>query len=335
MTKTVDSKDLALISAPKKKARDRTKELILAQVRQARRVGDLAVARDDGSLGDEYIKLAQAMILCTLPYSATKDTKITRQARLGDGSTLYVTFSAVLPDVPMPYGADRKVLAWIFDKAIRSDTPFIPWSSALEFQREMGLTKGGKNNRDLAKRFDRVRGLVINIQRGAGEGKRDLIYPVIERAYLPPSITGHKHRIGDENSQQSLPELADRYGFAMNLSFWNDIRKYHIVIPRRLWSGLKGPSQVQDILYWLLLRCYAAASESVIPWKALEEQFPQDSNPHRNRVYARQAMKTLKAVWPSVRIEEVPQGILVDRAGAPLLEDDLSKGRVRRLPASS
>lgn len=329
MAQIIDSETAVAKSAPKKRARNRTKELMLAHVRQAQRVGDLAVARSDGSLGDEYIKLAQAMILCTLPYSATKETKITRQARLGDGSTLYVTFSAVLPDVPMPFGADRKVLAWIFDRAIRSDTPFIPWSSALEFQRELGLTKGGKNNRDLAKRFDRVRGLVINIQRGAGEGKRDLIYPVIERAYLPPSITGNS------DSQQSLPELADRFGFAMNLNFWNDIRKYHIVIPRRLWSGLKGPTQVQDILYWLLLRCYAAASESVIPWKALEEQFPQDTNPHRNRVYARQAIRTLKAVWPSVRIEEVPHGILVDRAGAPLLEDDASKGRVRRLPSTS
>ena len=313
----------------KKAARNRTKEVALAQTRQAMRVGDIAAARNDGSLGDEYIKLAQAMILCTLPYSATKETKITRQARLGDGSILYVTFSAVLPDVAMPFGADRKVLAWIFDKAIRSESPFIPWSSALEFQREMGLTKGGKNNRDLAKRFDRVRGLVINIQRGAAEGKRDLIYPVIERAYLPPSITGLKGQM--EDSQQSLPELADRYGFAMNLSFWNDIRKYHIVLPRRLWQGVKGPSQVQDILYWLLLRCYAAASESVIPWKALQEQFPHDSNPHRNRVHARQAMKMLKAVWPSVRIEEVPHGILVDRAGSPLLDDDPMKGRIRRL----
>lgn len=51
MPKTVDSQDLTLISVPKKRTRDRTKELMLAQVRQARRVGDLAVARDDGSLG--------------------------------------------------------------------------------------------------------------------------------------------------------------------------------------------------------------------------------------------------------------------------------------------
>ena len=194
---------------------------MLAQTRQAMRVLEIVDAKHEGKLGDEYIKLAQAMILCTLPYSATKETKITRQARLGDGSTLYVTFSAAHPNVGMPFGADRKVLAWIFDKAIRTESPFIPWASAVEFQKEMGLTKGGKNNRDLNRRFERVAGLVINIQREAGEGKRDLTYPLIERSYLPSSITGKKL---DNDMQQSLPELADRYGFAMNLSLFNDIR---------------------------------------------------------------------------------------------------------------
>ncbi len=317
----------------KNQPRDRKKELMLAQVRQVGRVLDIASARHDGSLGDEYIKLAQAMILCTLPISATKDTKITRQARLGDGSTLYVTFSAAHPNVAMPFGADRKVLAWIFDKAIRTGTPFIPWNSALEFQQEMGLTKGGKNNRDLSKRFERVAGLVINIQREAGEGKRDLTYPLIERSYLPSSITGKKHQ--DGSWQQSLPELEDRYGFVMNANLFQDIKKHHIVLPRRLWQEIKGPTQVQDIVFWLIFRCFSAASETVIPWKALSDQFPQDSNPHRNRVHARRAIKIIKNLWPGAQIQELPHGILVDRAKQALLEDDISKGRIRKLSPPS
>ena len=318
--------------APKKLPRDRKKEDLLAQTRQVKRVLDIVDAKFDGKLGDEYIKLAQAMILCTLPISATHETKITRQARLGDGSTLYVTFSAAHHNVGMPFGADRKVLAWIFDKAIRSESPFIPWSSAVEFQKEMGLTKGGKNNRDLHKRFERVAGLVISIQREAGEGKRDLTYPLIERSYLPPSITGKKL---DNGMQQSLPELADRYGFAMNPSLFNDIRKHHIVLPRRLWAEIKGPTAIQDLVFWLIFRCYSAASETIIPWKALTDQFPQDSNPHRNRLHTRKAIRTLKALWPGVQIEEVPQGIKVDRAKDSLLEDDAAKGRIRRLPVRS
>jgi len=310
-------------------ARDRRKENLLARVRQTARVLDIASARQDGSLGEEYIKLAQAMILCTLPYSSTKETRITRQARLGDGTNLYVTFTAAHPNTPMPYGSDRKLLAWIFDRAIRSDTPFIPWTTAVEFQKEMGLTKGGKNNRDLTERFARVAGLVINIQREGGQGKRDLTYPLIERSYLPSSITGR--RFTDYGAQQSFSELEDRYGFELNAILFHDIRKHHIVLPRRLWLEVKGPSQVQDIAFWLFFRCYSAASETVIPWKALAEQFPQDSNPRRSKVHARQAIMIIKAVWPGVEIEEVTHGILVDRARQGLLNDDFAKGRVRKL----
>lgn len=133
--------------------------------------------------------------------------------------------------------------------------------------------------------------------------------------------------------QQSLPELADRYGFAMNPSLFNDIRKHHIVLPRRLWAEIKGPTQVQDLMFWLIFRCYSAASETIIPWKALTDQFSQDSNPHRNRLHTRKAIRMLKALWPGVQIEEVPQGIKVDRAKEGLLDDDAAKGRVRRLPA--
>lgn len=311
------------------KPRNSSEERRLAKERQAAKIGDIAVARHEGTLGDEYIKLAQAMILCTLPYSQTTEAKITRHARLGDGSVLSVTFSAAAPNVPLPFGADRKLLAWIFDRAIRADSPFIPWTSATEYQREIGLPIGGSGNRDLNKRFERVAGLVINIQRKADGARQDITYPIIERSYLPISITGM--RVNDY--QPSLPELADRFGFMLNSGLFEDIRKHHIVLPRKLWQDITGPTQVQDLVFWLIFRCYSAASESIIPWSALSEQFPQDKNPRRTRSYARQAMTILATLWPSVRIKEVPQGIWVDHTPEPMLQDDAAKGRMRRLKA--
>ena len=133
--------------------RDYSAEPEAARVNTSDRVADLAVSGRDQTLGDEYIKLAQAMILCTLPHSATKETKITRRARLGDGTTLAVTFSATADGVGLPHGADRKLLFWLLDRAIRNDSPFVPWSSAAEFSREMGLEKDGRTNKQIKERF--------------------------------------------------------------------------------------------------------------------------------------------------------------------------------------
>ena len=57
---------------------------------------------------------------------------------LGDGSTLTVTFSTGIPDVTLPFGSDRKLLAWVFDRAINSESPMIAWESAWEYQKEIG-----------------------------------------------------------------------------------------------------------------------------------------------------------------------------------------------------
>ena len=110
----------------RKQERDRRAEAERAHANMADRVSNLAVYRHDGTLGLEYIKLAQAMLMCGLPYSQTSERQVSRRARLGDGSYLDVTFSALLRGVALPYGADRKLLAWLLDRAIRSDSHFFP-----------------------------------------------------------------------------------------------------------------------------------------------------------------------------------------------------------------
>ena len=289
------------------------------------RVSDLAVARKDQTLGDEYIKLAQAMILCTLPHSPTKETKITRRARLGDGSTLAVTFSATADGIGLPYGADRKLLHWLLDRAIRNDSPFVPWSSAAEFSREVGLEKGGRTNKQIKDRFSRIAGLVVSISRKGTEATALDTFPVIARAYLPNSIAGDKE-------QASLPEMGDRFGVLIHSPLFTDIKKHNVVMPRRLWLELKGPTPVQDLVFWLYYRCYAANSETIIPWDALTEQFPHtDSNPYRLKQYLRKAIKVLKVLWPEVQLREDPKGLWVAKASAGMLEDDPTRNRVRKL----
>lgn len=297
-----------------------------AKLRTTDRVADLAVARNDQTLGEEYIKLAQAMILCSLPHSATKETKITRRARLGDGSTLSVTFSATADGIGMPFGADRKLLFWLLDRAIRNDSPFIPWSSAAEYQKEVGIEKGGRPNRQLRERFARVSGLVISISRKGSEARKLDTFPIISRSFLPNSISE------THDDQASFPELGERYGVLLHEPLFADIKEHNTVMPRRLWLEIKGPTAVQDLVFWLFYRCYAAKTETVIPWSALREQFPSgDTNPYRLRQHARRAIKVLKVLWPEAQVREVSNGIWVDRAPAAMLDDDPTRKRVRRL----
>ncbi len=118
---------------------------------------------------------------------------------------------------------------------------------------------------------------------------------------------------------------------------WNadlhaDIKRHNVVLPRMLWRQIEGPTQVQDIAFWLVVRCYSAASDTVIPWSALQEQFSTDSNPRRLKSHARQAIAILHSLWPEAEISEVETGIAVKRVHHVLLPDDQTKGRVRRLP---
>lgn len=308
--------------------RDTVAERRAAKNRQALQVGEIVAARLEGSLGEECIKLAQAMILCSLPYSKTEDRQVTRKARLGDGSVLSVTFIASDPGIPMPFGADRKLLAWIFDRAIRSESSYIPWNSASEYRRDMGLSIGGSANRQLASQFRRIAGLMINIQRHGEGGERGRKYPVMQDTFLPATLQS-----GIPDNQQSLPGLADRHGFVLSPALFEDIRRHFVSMPRKVWVELKGPNQVIDIVHWLFYRGHAAANESVIPWQALQEQFDPDQHLWRVKAHARAALRIVRTIWPTVRFKEVEQGIWVTYSPEALLPDDETKGRVRRLTA--
>jgi Plasmid encoded RepA protein len=321
--------DKAEQTKPRNYAQERTRAIS----KRALDVAEIRESRNSGSLGDEVFKLAQAMILCTLPYRPTTEVKITRKARLGDGSTLIVTFMAARDGVPMAYGSDRKLLTWMFDKAIQSDSPFVPWKKATEYSKETGINDSGKNLRDLRERFRRLSGLVISIERRTAAGEKGKTVPVIEEFNLPPSVA---YMEAEEQGQGRLPELAEIYGFKLNESLWKDIKRHNVAIPRELWLRTKGSAQLQDILLWMFYRCYSAQTESVVPWDGIRQQLPQDdSNPWRLKQLVKTAVKELRLIWPEARVEVVKEGLLVNRALAGMLPDDDQMNRRRRLGAPS
>ena len=313
--------------------RDYAKERENATAKSVQRVVELRDDRDTGVLGDEVIKMAQALILCTLPYRPTIDRQIVRSARLSDGSTLRVTFTAGINGIDMPFGNDRHLMAWLFDKAINSDTAFVTIRSASDYLKETGKSRNGDRVKELAARLSRLTGLVIGIERRSTGATQTIMLPMIAASNLPNNLTIQLE--AESSGQKSIPGLENPFGIQLEERFFQDIKRHHVAIPRRLWmqlQGQKGGPQLQDLLTFFVYRCYCAQSETVIPWAGLKEQFPQDdSNPRRLKQNVTKAVKQLRLLWPEVRIDVLPEGVWVNRAVQPLLPNDVSKRRVRRM----
>jgi Plasmid encoded RepA protein len=320
-------------------SRDYARERVSAQNRQALRLGQLIDARNTGETAKEVVIIAHALILCTLPYSPTDEHFVVRKARLGDGSTLTVTFSKGIEDVPLPFGSDRKLLVWILDRAYRQKSREISWESAREYQREMGLSHGGKGNRNLQASFRRLAGLNINIERVNGTSAWGKNRSIIEDYFLPSSIRGVDDT--DQMCLNGIPAHRD-YQVRINESLFEEMAAFHYAIPRLLWNqsklldspkgkrGLAG-ARAHDLLIFLFIRCFAARSESPIPWAALAEQVSSDSNPWRLKAQTCEAIKFLKHFWPGCQIEPIAIGVLINTATAPPHPDDFSVNRYRKI----
>lgn len=266
--------------------------------------------RDAGELGLQMTQIAQAMVLCGLPYKPTKETKITRRARLGDGSIVSVTFSAALADIAMPYGSDRTLLHWMIDKAIKNKSQFVGWDTATEFLKDIGMSDSGKNRKDLRERYRRLSGLTIGITRN-GEAESTMLTPFIEESRLPNSVDIRASQDGFE----LLPLETPNFGFKLGDRIFKDILKHHVPVPFELLQATKKKSQLQDILIFLYWRSYAAQTETMIPWVSLREQLWQDDSVQsRIRARFREAIAIFKTMWPEINASAEVKGL---RIGPP------------------
>lgn len=302
-------------------------ERIRAREGMLERAASLAEKSGLALLGEEVIKMSHALVVCGLPYSRTEERQIQRRARIGRNTWINVTFTAGIANVDMPYGIDRRLLSWIIDTSIRTKSALIPWESTAKYCQEMGLFKSGKNYKSLVSSFRRIRGLVVHVQRVERDDEKvsyepDVLYSIIHGFNLPSSAAGKFNYPPSEG-------LENFVGIRLNADFFAEIKQHHVVVPRELWRDLDAPLQVQDIAIYLLVRSYAAKSESPIPWDSLASQFAPDSNPRRFRQHARMAIKILLATWPhSLNIRVEGDVIIVGRPTNPILPNDPVKNRV-------
>lgn len=296
-------------SSPKPK-RNHKEESSKALAGRVERVAVLREHRDSGILGDDLMQVAQSLILIGLPYAPTKETKISRTARLADGSTVSVTFTAGLKNSAMPYGSDRSLLHYLLDRAVKTGSRFISWKNATQYLEHMGMNpRSGKNHADLRQRFERLRGLTIGVDRSKDGASASQLMPFLRRTSLPSKMDIKN----DQNGQPPLPlSEDDPFGVEIDEMFFHDLIAWHVPVPSRLIVQTRKQSQLQDLCLWLQWRCYAARSESEIPWNLLAEQMWQsDATERRIKVRFSEAIKFLRALWPELQAEVRPDCLWV------------------------
>ncbi len=316
---TEDKNVFALVPAPPKPVtfrkakrnpndpRDYKAEEARAQVELFEAMADYRVQRNTG-ISPQLIQIAQALILCGLPYRSTDATEHTRVSRASDGSLVRVTFYAFGKDeagkrVPMAYGADRTFLHWCVDRAIKRKDPFVPLSTASDFMRDTGQKPSGQNYARLRAAFRRVSSMAIVVERHAGAGETRSILPIIAHSHLPQSI-----------QPNGIP-IDGPAGIRFGEDFFREINANPVPFPWDVLRALDKKPQMQDYMLFLHWRSFAAKTDTLIPWAIMRDQLWQsDSNPRRIRSRFTEAIKIFRTAWPELNAVADSKGL---RIGPP------------------
>jgi hypothetical protein len=290
--------------------RNHQNERHLAKTRRASALANVRTKRDASGGDEEIFQVAQALILCGLPYDKTDQIRITRTARVADGSVVSVTFTVAAKGGEMPYGSDRTLLHFLFNRAVRSNSRFISWETATEFLKAMDIGDSGKNYRDLRARFDRIRGLIISVERQTFASTQTNTTPVIRRSHLPTSVDVHAAKKGQ--SLLPIDSTSIVFGVELDETFFEDLKRYHVPVPAVIIKTTRNKSQLQDIMLFLHWRCYAAKKPSLIEWEHLRLQLWQDdTNERRIKSRFADAIAALRILWPELQAEALKTGLMV------------------------
>lgn len=272
---------------------------------------DRAMVLRDGRVGGEFeqtvMQIAQAFIVCCpLPYSRTKETRIERVAKMGDGSEVRVILSAV-GEAEMAFGSDRVLLYWLFNKAIKLKSRFIPLRYVSEYLVDMGLSDCGKNRADLVERLARVAGIFICVNRVDKLGKREgRMLPIFAAYRLPAAFEWRD----DQKAIDFSPE--EPMGIEFSESFYCDLRRHRVPVPMDFIRATRKQSQLQDIVNFLYYRSYVGKKTTLIPYEAFFEQcWHGDKTLRRLKVRLQQAKIILRVIWPEIDVELEKRGVRI------------------------
>ena len=211
---------------------------------------------------------AKGLLLCTLPLKRTAATRLKRRARIGARDEIVVTFTAIDASIPLPYGADRALLAWIQTRAFRDG--YVLFDSLKDFLESFSLNPSGANYARFKQRLERIANLVVQV-RVTGSELDITNAPPIERAVLPSTpIQMRQLSLRDAHGGERILRPR-RYGLQLSRSFHKYLLDSPIPLPLDLLRRFHDKPMAWDLASLVIWRCYAANRASVIPWPALVE----------------------------------------------------------------
>ncbi|HEX4952701.1 MAG TPA: hypothetical protein VF017_04825 [Thermoanaerobaculia bacterium] len=266
-------------------------------------VGGEAIASPPGV--SEVLLQPRPFVVAALPLRREDAVReVTRTARTGRSSWLRVTYQATDPRFPLPFGADRSLLAWITTKAFQDGA--VRFSAITEYFRAFGLDQGGRAYRVFRERFERVARLAIQIEEIDQEERRTRRLVLMPEAVEPLELLNGGSRAGQLADRRLL--AYHRYGFDLDPDFWRYLRETRVPTPLSALRPFHHRPLAWDFTQLLLWRCYAARSAAVVPFGQLCAQLgSQEKDPRRLRYRLGQILAELREHHPELPARLLPR----------------------------
>ncbi len=207
-------------------------------------------------------------MLCTLPLKRTSATRLRRRARIGQRDEILVTFTAIDDSIPLPFGADRALLAWIQTRAFRDG--YVLFDSLKDFLASFRLNASGANYARFRERLERIANLAIQV-RVTGAALDVTNAPPIERAVFPDTPAALRELSLPASGGGRRTLRPGRYGLKLSPAFHRYLRESPVPMPLELMRGFHARPIAWDLSSLAIWRCHAAKRASVIPWRSLIE----------------------------------------------------------------
>jgi hypothetical protein len=266
----------------------------------------------------EIIYQHSVLAQTSMPYKPT--TARVWERSQGGVSLLIEAGRALHPDtgrwveLPLPHGEKpRLVLMHLNAEALRTGSPIIDVEGSITaFVRSLGIHAHGRNIRTLRDQTARLAAAHIMLGVGPDTIKADIIRHF--RVWWP-----------DDAQQRVLWPSVVR----LDPDYFDSLTKHAVPLDSRAVAALAHSALDLDIYAWLAQRLHRIdpGKPQTITWQALKSQFGVGyAELRRFRRSFKEALKTVRTVYPSARIEtaDADTGLVLRNSPPPVLKTQVS-----------